>query len=174
MNIRKATKNDFDELVNFYDYMCSVLAKKDFMPDGNKGGFPSRDMLSEAIAQGEQFVGVEDGKIIAAYMLNHDCDEAYLTANWKVEAAKDETVILHALRVLPEYSGKGYGKMLVRHAIETARKRNQKAIHLDVLIGNKIPEKIFTGLGFECVDTVEMCYADIGVTRKFYLMELAL
>ena len=83
-------------------------------------------------------------------------------------------MILHALRVLPEYSGRGYAKKLVEHAIRTAGKRNQKAIRLDVIVGNTVPEKIFLKYGFEYIDTVEMLYEDIGEVIRFRLMELAL
>ena len=174
MIIREATKADFDELMKFYDYMCQVLAAKSFMPNGNQGGFPSADMVREAIEQHNQFVGVEDEKIICTYILDHNRDDAYLTAPWKVEASLEETVILHALRVLPEYSGRGYGKRLVEHAVRTARERKQKAIRLDVIIGNTVPEKMFLKYGFEYIDTVEMLYEDIGEIISFRLMELAL
>ena len=174
MIIREAVDSDFDELIKFYDYMCQVLAEKDFMPNGNQGGFPSADMVREAIKQHNHFVGIKDGKIVSTYILDHNRDAAYLTAPWKVEATLEETVILHALRVLPDYSGRGYAKKLVEHAIGTARKRNQKAIRLDVIVGNTVPEKLFLKYGFEYIDTVEMLYEDIGEVIRFRLMELAL
>ena len=174
MKIRQAEMADFSELMKFYDYMCSVLAKKDFMPNGNKGGFPSAEMVEKAIDEHNQFIGVEDGKIMATYILDSSCDEAYHTAEWKSDATEGEYVVLHALRVSPEYSRRGYGKMLTKHAIEQARKNNYKSIRLDVIVGNTIPEKMFKGFGFSFVDTVEMCYEDIGQTIKFSLMELVL
>lgn len=174
MKICQAEKADFGELMEFYDYMCSVLAEKDFLPNGNKGGFPSAEMVEKAINEHNQFIGVEDGKIIATYISDSSCDEAYLSAPWKSDAAEGEYVVLHALRVSPEYSGRGYGKMLTKHAIEQARKNNYKAIRLDVIVGNTIPEKMFKGFGFSFIDTVEMCYEDIGQTVKFSLMELVL
>ena len=67
-----------------------------------------------------------------------------------------------------------YAKKLVEHAIRTARKRNQKAIRLDVIVGNTVPEKLFLKYGFEYIDTVEMLYEDIGEVIRFRLMELAL
>ena len=160
--------------MEFYDYMCSVLAKKDFLPNGNKGGFPSAEMVEKAIVEHNQFIGVEDGRIMATYILDGNCDEAYLTAPWKSDAAEGEYVVMHALRVSPEYSRRSYGKMLTKHAIEQARKNNYKAIRLDVIVGNTIPEKMFKGFGFSFVDTVEKCYEDIGQTIKFSLMELVL
>ena len=106
--------------------------------------------------------------------MNHECDEAYHTVSWGIDAPDDQVVILHALRILPKYSGQGYAKKLIQYSIEKAKERNLKAIHLDVIEGNDIPLRMYGSFGFQYVDTVEMCYEDIGEARKFRLMELLL
>lgn len=174
MNIVQAKKKNLSEIMSFYNVMCQVLGEKSFLPDGDKGGFPSETMVKDAITAGQQFIGIEDNKIMAAYILNHDCDAAYRTAGWNINAKENEVVILHALRVLPEYSGRGYSKQLVSHAIRTAKGWNQKAIRLDCIIGNDIPVKVYQSNGFKYVDTVSITYADIGVPMQFRLYELVL
>ena len=154
--------------------MCEVLGEKDFLPEGDKGGFPSDEMVKNAIAEKDQFIGIEDGQIVAAYIMNHDCDEAYHTVRWLTDAEDKEMVVLHALRVLPEYGGRGYSKQLVQHAIDTARERGMKSIRLDCIEGNDIPQKMYMSFGFAYVDTVEITYVDIGIPRKFLLYEFAL
>ena len=154
--------------------MCEVLGEKDFLPEGDKGGFPSDEMVKNAIAEKDQFIGIEDGQIVAAYIMNHDCDEAYHTVQWLTDAEDKEMVVLHALRVLPEYGGRGYSKQLVQHAIDTARERGLKSIRLDCIEGNDIPQKMYMSFGFAYVDTVEITYVDIGIPRKFLLYEFAL
>ena len=154
--------------------MCEVLGEKDFLPEGDKGGFPSDEMVKNAIAEKDQFIGIEDGQIVAAYIMNHDCDEAYHTVRWLTDAEDKEMVVLHALRVLPEYGGRGYSKQLVQHAIDTARERGLKSILLDCIEGNDIPQKMYMSFGFAYVDTVEITYVDIGIPRKFLLYEFAL
>ena len=47
MEIRTAYKEDFSELLSFYNRMCSVLGEQDFLPEGDKGGFPSEEMIRE-------------------------------------------------------------------------------------------------------------------------------
>ena len=165
---------DFERIMSFYDVMGEVLGEKDFMPDGDKGGFPSQDMVKNAISNGFQFIGVENAEIIAAYIMNHDCDDAYHAVQWHIDAAKNEAVILHALRVLPDYGGRGYAKQLVRHAIQTAKSWGQKAIRLDCIVGNDVPVKVYTSFGFEYVDTAVITYANIGVPMQFKLYELLL
>lgn len=174
MKIEQASMEDLAEIMSFYSTMCEVLGEKDFLPDGNKGGFPSRDMVERAVEDGSQFIGIEDERIVAAYIMDHDCDEAYHTVRWHINAAENEVVILHALRVLPDYGGRGFSKQLVKHAIETARRWEQKAIRLDCIVGNDIPVKVYQSFGFEYVDTVRITYADIGVPMEFRLYELVL
>ena len=154
--------------------MCEVLGEKDFLPEGDKGGFPPDEMVKNAIAEKDQFIGIEDGQIVAAYIMNHDCDEAYHTVRWLTDAEDKEMVVLHALRVFPEYGGRGYSKQLVQHAIDTARERGLKSIRLDCIEGNDIPQKMYMSFGFVYVDTVEITYVDIGIPRKFLLYEFAL
>ena len=72
MKIKQASMCDFEKIISFYNVMCAVLGEKDFLPDGNKGGFPSQDMVRDAIYSGSQFIGVENDKIVAAYIMNHD------------------------------------------------------------------------------------------------------
>jgi len=174
LEIREAISADLSELMEFYDSMCQVLGQKSFLPDGNKGGFPSQEMVSVAIEQHNQFVGTEDGRIVAAYIMNHDCDPAYDLVTWQIQADRQEVMTLHALRVLPEYGGRGYSKKLVEHAIRTARNRHQKAIRLDCIEGNDIPQKMYQSFGFRYIDTVDITYADIGVPRKFLVFELVI
>ena len=174
MLIRCAEEKDFGKLRQFYDRMCEVLGEKDFLPEGDKGGFPPDEMVKNAIAEKNQFIGMEDGQIVAAYIMNHDCDEAYHTVRWLTDAEDNEMVVLHALRVLPEFGGRGYSKKLVQHAIDAARERGLKSIRLDCIEGNDVPQRMYMSFGFVYVDTVEITYVDIGAPRKFLLYELAL
>lgn len=82
MIIRYAEEKNFIELRQFYDGMCKVLSGKDFLPEGDKGGFPPDEMIKDAIKERNQFIGIEDGRIVAAYIMNHDRDEAYHAVKW--------------------------------------------------------------------------------------------
>lgn len=174
MYIRCAENKDFVELKIFYDRMCEVLNGKDFLPDGDKGGFPDEQMIKDSINQHNQFIGIENNQIVAAYIMNHECDEAYRSVRWSVEVKDSEIMVIHALLVLPEYGGRGYSKQLVQHAINTARKNKQKVIRLDCIEGNEIPQKMYVSFGFKYINTVEITYVDISVPKKFLLYELVL
>lgn len=53
-------------------------------------------------------VGQEDGRIMAAYLMNHEADPAYERAHWQAQAEREEVAVLHALRVDPAYGGRGF------------------------------------------------------------------
>ena len=38
MKIREAKENELQEIMFFYSTMCEELGKKEFLPEGNKGG----------------------------------------------------------------------------------------------------------------------------------------
>ena len=174
MEIVPAMQKDLEELLDFYSAMCQVLGEKDFLPDGDKGGFPSRAMVEAAIQAGGQFLAREAGQVVAAYLMDHQGDAAYDTVTWPVAAARDQVMVLHALRVLPAWEGRGYARAMVEHAIRTARAAGQKALRLDCIEGNDVPVRLYRACGFRYVDTVPITYADIGVPRRFRLYELAL
>ena len=77
-------------------------------------------MIKDAIKERNQFIGIEDGRIVAAYIMNHDRDEAYHAVKWIIDANDNETVVLHALRVLPEYGGRD------TEAVSSTRNRHSK------------------------------------------------
>lgn len=174
MQIRLATVDDLEQLMEFYEAMCAVLGQQAFMPEGNKGGFPPRAMVEDAIKNKAQFILEADGRLAAAYILSSDCDPAYRTVHWGVDVPTEQASVMHALRVLPAYSGRGYAKALLEHAIRQAKDRGQKAFRLDVLTGNEIPIKMYLGYGFQYIDTVDITYPDIGIPKPFRLYELDL
>ena len=171
MIIREAKIEELDDVMAFYEMMCHELASKDFLPNGNKGGFPSLEMVTEAIKNSCLYVGEENSEIAAAYIMNNECDPAYDAVPWRVEADKKHAAILHALRVAPNYRGRGYAGRLVEHAAEAARAKGRKAIRLDCLVENTIAHKLYLSHGFQTVGETEMYYEDIGERRKFLLFE---
>lgn len=59
---------------------------------------------------------------------------------------------------------KAYAKAMVRKAIEIAKREHMKALRLVVLGGNIPAERLYTGLGFKYMDTLQMYYDDTGWT----------
>lgn len=173
MEIREATKKDFEELMLFYIRMNEVINRRTDKYDPDNAVFPSKEMVENAIRDVQQFVGIEDDTIVSACIANSDCDPAYFGKNWQVDAGNDEFWVFHALRVLPEYEGRGNAKQMIRFLMELASERGIKAIRVDVLEGYSV-EKMYLSLGFKYIDTIDILYEDIGYPQRFRLLEKVL
>lgn len=171
MHIRPASPDDIPALLVFFDFMCGELGKQAFLPKGNRGGFPSRELVERSVATDELILGEEDGRVMAAYILNAEAGPAYDTAPWRVDAQPGQALVLHALRVHPDFSGHGYAKALVTDAIQRAHARGAKAIRLDCIEGNDVPHAMYRSLGFADIGTADITYEDIGEPRTFLLFE---
>ena len=170
MQIREATNGDFDELMQLYTVTNRIINERNggFNPENDV--FRSCEMVTEAIANGEQLIGVEGGKIALAVIINNKSDDAYNTVKWKVDASPDEFWVIHALRVLPEYEGRGFAKQMLAHIIRIAPERGIKSLRLDILVDYGV-ENLYRKFDFEYIDTVEIFYEDIGQPEKFKLLE---
>lgn len=164
---------DFHEVQSFYWTLIEQMQDVEFHPGWEKGVYPADAFLKESLAVGELYALRADGKIIAAMVLNHQCNDGYNGTKWNVEASVDEITVIHALGVLPQVHGQGVAPQMVEAAIQIAREKQQKAIRLDVLGGNIPALKLYEKFGFQYHRTVQMFYEDTGWTN-FLLYELVL
>lgn len=164
MNIITAKESHYEEVRKFYHSLIDNMKDSDFEIGWKKDIYPSPQFLQESIAGGELYIGLERDTIASAMVLNHKCNEEYKKFNWQTKASENEITVIHALGVHPLYSKKGYGKRMVKKAIEIALNNNQKFIRLDVLGGNVPAEKLYVSFGFKYMDTLKMYYEDTGWT----------
>ena len=174
MTIRFAVQDDFHEVMAFYGMMCKVLGEMSFLHDGNKGGYPSEDMVRKAIRDSDLLIGTEGDTIVAAIIMNHEQDPAYGKVHWQVSESPENISVMHALRVSPEVSRQGYGTAMVKRCIDEAGNRGQKAIRLDTLDENTVAQKLYSKLGFQFIETVEIFYEDIGAPHTVFCYERVL
>lgn len=73
----------------------------------------------------------------------------------------------------PALQGKGIGKIVVGYIIDLAKVEHKKAVRLDILSACKATECLYTGCGFQFVETKDMSYDDTGLAR-YSLFELNL
>lgn len=171
--IQVLTENNFLEIQKFYWKLIDKMHDSVYLPGWKKGVYPSNEFLMESLTAGELFAMKIDENIVAAMILNHDCNEGYKEAQWNVNADADEIMVIHSLGVSPEYHGHGFAKKMVEEAINIATQKQQKAIRLDVLNGNLPALKLYEKIGFQYCKTVQMFYEDTGWT-DYLLYELVL
>ncbi len=170
IRITKANPADFESVRSFYHTHIDQSQDSPFDIGWKKGIYPSDTYLREALASGELFVGIMDEQIISAMILDHHCNADYEKAQWTRLAKPEEVLVIHALGVLPAWSGHGIGKAMVDAALKMAKAVGCKAMRLDVLRGNVPAVKLYTRAGFCLVDTLSMFYEDTGWT-EFELYE---
>lgn len=173
MEIRKAAGYEYEKVRAFYHSLIDSMQDAEYKPMWEKDVYPSAEFLQESIQNGELYIGLVDDEIAAAMVLNNHCNEGYKQYDWQVEADDSEISVIHALGVHSKFGGRGFAKQMVLASFQIGRKKGQKVIRLDVLGGNLPAEKLYTGLGFKYMTTVNMFYEDTGWT-DFQLYEYVL
>lgn len=169
MEISKANRNQLEFVRSFYHQLIDEFDSSSFDIGWKKDIYPSIDLLKQSIEKNELYIGIDKDQIISAMIVNHECNEGYKMFDWPIDVEDDKVLIIHALGVLPLYSGHGLAKKMVKKAMDIARENQQKVIRLDVLSGNVPAEKLYTSLGFQYRTTVTMYYEDTGFTKyKLY------
>ena len=164
LTTRQANTNEFMDVRAFYHELIDEMKSSTFRPGWEKGVYPSDDFLQAAINSGQLFVGLWDGKIASAMVMNHENNEGYNKVNWSHSFLPNEVIIIHALGILPSFQGRGIAKAMCHYAFKWAKDNNMKAIRLDVLGTNEPAQNLYVAMGFRYVDTIKMFYEDTGLT----------
>lgn len=166
LTIKPAVDEDFIPVREFYFSLIEQMENAEFNLGWKKNIYPSQKFLQDSIRNEELFIALTDDGIIAASMVvNHQYNNGYNKIKWSVDADDSQVLVIHALGVRPDYSGKGIAKQMVRQVIDTAKKSGIKAFRLDILSGNIPAEKAYTKVGFEFRGAVKMFYEDTGWTE---------
>lgn len=173
LKIRAARSEEFDAVRSFYHSLIDDMQDSPYLPGWEKDIYPSNEYLRGRIDAGELFVGEAGDEIAAAMVVNHSCNEGYAKTQWPTRAEPGAVRIIHILGVHPRFAGRGLGKEMVAYAIDEAKRRNCRAVRLDVLQGNLPAERLYRGMGFKYVDTMRMYYEDTDWT-DFDLYECTL
>ena len=129
-----------------------------------KGIYPTDEFLMDSIRNKELYVLLSESNYMASMILNHKCTDGYEKIHWNITATPQEITVVHALGVLPDYQGQGIAKLMVQEAIRTAKENGQKAVRLDVLSTNIPAQKLYSDMGFNYMDTIQLFYEDTGST----------
>lgn len=171
--IRKATVNEYERVLEFYYQLIDDMQEMEYHPKWQKGIYPDPEELKIALENEELFIEEENDEIIAAMRVNHEGTEGYEKIAWATDAAKEDVTVIHMLGVAFSRQRKGIAKKMVQFVIDQARNEKQKAIRLDVLVGNIPANRLYESMGFEYRDKIMLFYEDTGLTN-FELYELVL
>lgn len=165
--------DEYNKILEFYDLLIESMEGEEFRPKWKKRIYPTEEFLKKSIQRQELFVGVMDENFVAAAVVNHNCAKGYEEIEWGTNANQEEISVIHAFGIAHEYQRQGIAKRMVEDIIHICKEKLQKVIRLDVLKSNMAAQRLYSSVGFQYKDTIEMFYEDTGAT-DFMLYELIL
>ena len=148
LSFRKATPLDLPALRCLYDDIIDAMDGASSHAQWRRGGYPTNAFLQTKAAVGELWVAEKNGAMVAAMVLNAECNPGYSQANWQIACEPHEVMAIHTLGVSPRVQGQGVGKAMVQQAIAIARRQGCKSMRLDVIDTNPAAGDFYTRLGF--------------------------
>lgn len=125
--------------------------------------YPVSEDFEDDIQKRQLYIAKENSEIVAAYVINEECDLEYKDGNWIYPDAT--YMVIHRLCVNPKFQNQGYAKCMVNEIEEHVRSLEYDSIRMDVYSNNPYALKLYEGLGYKRVGHVEFRKG------KFYLYE---
>ena len=107
MRIHRCTESDIRSTGAFYDKVGLWLDDHVNYPKWIYGVYPSETSVREATRAGDQYICVDEGGIVGAFVLNDDPKGNYQAGSWKQMLPDGDYMVLHTLAVAPDRQGKG-------------------------------------------------------------------
>lgn len=149
MLICKATMEDIDAIEN--GYLELLLYEENHISWSNwaLGIYPTRITAECAFQSNTLYVLKDKDRICASMILNQLQANDYSEIKWRYQAKSEEVLVIHTLCVHPSMAGKGYGKAMVKFALEQANKMKCRVIRLDTYAQNEPAAALYKSLGFK-------------------------
>lgn len=177
MEIRVAEAQDLDETMELYVRASDAMAGTPHDAHWRRGLHPRREDIDGACEAGSLLIGVSDGAIVAAAILNHDLDDAaevFGDVAWDAGAEGNELSVLHVLVVDPDARGRGLGRQLLKDCVRRARAEGCRGMRLDVVATNLPAISLYEKEGFVRIGSGTRDVGDDGEAIDFIAMGLAL
>lgn len=163
LEVRKATIEDTDAVLDFYHAMIDEMQGTNFDILWKRDKHPSDDFLHESIKNGYLILGtVSNGDIACALVIDRMAAPGYEMAPWKLDAPDDQLGIVHLVATRPKYHGRGYATKLIQESINIVRNDGLRALRLDTFIDNVRSHGLYAKLGFTNHGTWPVYYDDLG------------
>lgn len=161
LEFRRAGTDDLDALVALYGAAAQDMREKGI--DQWDEYYPDQETLTEDVESGDMTLGLLDGALACAYVVNREYDPEYELGAW--EHTEGDFCVLHRLCVNPEMQGRGLARQAMARMEKTALEQGFDSVRLDVFSQNLHAQRLYERLGYRRTGEVRF--------RKgiFYLME---
>ena len=149
MKLDKATINDFESVIRFYDDVTLHTPEMETYARWKKGQHPTEEGIKAYIEEGSMYLYKENDAIAGAMAVTMYQGEDYHAIEWAKQVEDNEAAVIHILAVNPDYQGSGVGTEMIREAINLSVDSGMKSIRLDALASNTPAHKIYKRIGFE-------------------------
>lgn len=156
MEIRKCEQRDVGLVGAFYDKVVAYLVQNINYPKWTYKEYPSEKSVLNAVQKGHQYMCIDNGEIIGAFVLNDDPQGQYENATWSKSLKRGEYMVCHSLASDPAVKGKGVGTEMVQYCIECAKKQGYQSIRLDVVPDNMPAKRLYEKCGFQYIGDVDL------------------
>ena len=168
MKLDKATINDFESIIKFYDDVILRTPQMETYACWKKGQHPTEEGIKAYIEEGSMYLYKENDTIVGAMAVTMYQGEDYHAIEWAKHVEDNEASVIHILAVNPDYQGTGVGAEMIREAINLSADSGMKSIRLDALASNTPAHKIYKRIGFEYRGKQHLYAENTGWTDFFF------
>lgn len=144
LTLRKAGIEDFPEVCSMYSRAVESMHAQGM--DQWDAEYPSAVLLREDIEKGHMYLGILEGRIVSAVVLNEDHDIAYDQCRWLYE--EEAYPVVHRLCVDPDAQRGGVGLKTMELAEALLKKRGYRIVRLDAFSLNPPAVQLYERLGY--------------------------
>ena len=144
MEIIRATEQDLEELLAFYQRVADEMEGKDIR-HWHWGRYPTEEMIREDVEKGQMYVLLTDGAITAAVGVMFGQEEAYDTLPWTCGVRPGS---FHRLAVHPAMQGAGLGGLVLDDVQQLLRRSGCDCIRCDTSENNRPALNFYEKMGF--------------------------
>lgn len=148
MTFRKATPADVPAIARIYEDIHTEQESGRAFIGWVRNVYPTADTARAALERDDLFVGEEDGRVIAAAVINQLQVDVYEGAPWRYPADGAQIMVLHTLVVSPALARSGYGRQFVAFYEEYARAHGCPFLRMDTNAGNLRARALYADLGY--------------------------
>ena len=145
---RRAMPADLDAIAGIYDEIHAEIEAGRASIGWIRGVYPTRATAEASIRQGDMYVEVEHGELVAAARINQHQGPEYDGACWSHDAPPEQVLVLHTLVVPPRHAGHGYGTKFVHFYEDCARNRGCPFLRMDTNAVNTAARSLYRKLGY--------------------------
>ena len=161
MTFRLAAEADIPAIAEIYSDVHTSEEEGRAVIGWIRDVYPTEETARQALYRGDLFVGIDNGKIFGAAIINRTQVDAYADGDWAYKAPESQVMALHTLVISPKISGKGYGKKFVKFYEEYALKNGCPYLRMDTNARNLRARTMYKKLGYQEIGIVPCVFNEI-------------